>query len=404
MASFDITELNKSSFRGLPFFTKNTSLTGGKRITDHNFINGGNEAEDNGLKNKTFKVVGYLVGEDYKDNKDELIKAFDTLGSGILVEKFYGTIEVEVDTYIVKESTERLGIAEIEINFKKSINELVIEDLIVYNINYKPEIISNFKQDFDNELGEDILGGMANGIAALWNGVLDTIKFLEDAKGELNNIKSQIGRTISTIKTAILSIETLADDILNILDSFDDILDIELFTAEDKKSFSNGIRELLNDSVLASPSNEALIKADRQLKTYTNTVIAGLAQIAIQNIENVDFDTGDDFGSVKDDLLFIFETLSEDVIIDPSSTIIEITNKQNLIDKYHQARSSFIFFYTQKYSGIQPLKDVEITATTNAYGLTIDLYNDIGRVSEVLINNDIIDPFFINGNLKLLDR
>lgn len=402
--AFDIEELNKSSFRGLPFFTEETNHSGGKRITEHNFINGGNETEDNGLKNKTFKIKAYLVGNDYLSQKEELIKALDVLGSGTLIDKFYGTVEVEVDVWTMKESTKRLGAVDFEITFKKAVNEIEIEDLITYSIDYTDEIISNFKRDFDNELGEDIVLGITNPIVALWNGVLDTIKFLEDAKGELNNIKSQIGRVISKIKTAILSIETLADDILNIFDSFDEVLDFELFTAEDKKSFTNGLREMLNDSISTDPTNEALIAADRQVKTYTNVVIAGLAQVAIQNLATVEFDTGDDFGSVKDDLLFIFDTLSNDVEINGLSTIEEVIAKQDLINKYQEAKTNFIIFYTQKYSGLQALKDVNIVATTDVLSLTLDRYDDIKRTNEVMINNDLIDPFFINGDLKLLDR
>ena len=78
MASFDITKLNQSSFRGVPFFTKATDLSGGKRISTHNFINGGNKAEDNGLSNDSFKITGYLGGENYLDERDNLINANKT--------------------------------------------------------------------------------------------------------------------------------------------------------------------------------------------------------------------------------------------------------------------------------------------------------------------------------------
>ena len=48
---FDIAKLNKSSFRGVPFYTDDVDLSGGQRLTDHSFINGGTKTESNGVNN-----------------------------------------------------------------------------------------------------------------------------------------------------------------------------------------------------------------------------------------------------------------------------------------------------------------------------------------------------------------
>ena len=75
-----------------------------------------------------------------------------------------------------------------------------------------------------------------------------------------------------------------------------------------------------------------------------------------------------------------------------------------MIDKYQISRREFIQFYTERFSSLQTLNDNEIVSTTDAITLTIDRYNDITRIDEVLTNNGLVDPIFINGTIKLLDR
>lgn len=401
---FDIAQLNQSSFRGIPFYTKDEELSGGQRLTDHSFINGGTKTETNGVKNKTFTILGYIGGDDYLTQKQLLVEAFETIESGELIDKFHGTLDVFVDTYKIKESITKFGFAEIEVAFKKAENQAIEEFDIVYSVDTREEIIANFENDFNNRIGNELLDEIANDITVFWNGILDTIKFIEDERDELQLLKDEIGGTISKIKTSILSIESLSNDIINILETFDDAVNTELFGANEQKSLTNNMKELIDDNSTIAIDNQAKATADRQTKTYANTVIAGLVQTSINNLENVEFDTGDDFGSVKSDILSIMEKLEEDIVVDQTKSIEEIETKQNLLDKYHESKREFIQFYTQKYSRLQNLKDSDIVITTDILNLTMDKYNDIARVNEVLVNNNIVDPLFISGNIKLLDR
>lgn len=404
MPSFDIKKLNTSSYKGIPFFTKATDLTGGKKITTHNFINSGNEAEDNGLANKNFKITGYLGGENYQDDRDNLIAAFDTPGSGTLVDMFYGTLEVFIKTYTIKEEKTKFGQATLEMTFEKKENKIFVEDLIIYNLDYTEEVMTNFETEFNNTLGAEMMNEVSIGVAKYLKSVNDTIKFLEGNKAALQNIKNTIGKTISTIKTSILSIDSLSADIVAIATSFDTVTDLNLFGADGGKSFSNSVKEnILNASTLTS-ENVGQESANKQTKIYTYALGALLTQTVIKNLENIDYETGDDFGSVKSDVLDIFEILEKDITTNLNDKIDNIVNRQNLLDSYHESRKECIIFYTQKYSGLQNLKDNELVATTDVLNLTLDKYNDIERVNEVIINNNIVDPLFINGTLKLLDR
>jgi len=403
--AFDITQLNQSSFRGIPFYTREEDFSSGQRLTDHKFINGGTLTESNGIESGVFKITGYIGGDNYLTQKNALIEAFKNIESGTLIDKFYGTLDVYVDKYSIKESIRRFGQADIEVTFKLATNEVIEEFEIVYTADVRAESIANFTNEFDNKIGLDLLDKVSNNIIDFWKEIEEIIKFVSDTNEAIKDIKTEIGRTISRVKTNILNVTSLAEDIERTWTSFDGITNTDLFGVEEQKSFTNNLRSTIEQSTTeAETTNFAEAIANRQTQTYIYAVIAGLTQTSIVNLENVDFDTGDDFGSVKDDVLTIFTYLEADIDFSIDSPITEIVYKQNLLDKYHLSRVEFIQFYTQKYSGLQSLIDNDIVATTDALNLTMIKYLDISRVEQVLINNDIVDPIFISGNILLLER
>ena len=401
---FDISKLNKSSFRGIPFYTQEGELSGGNRLSTHSFINGGTKVESNGVKNNTFKIVAYIGGDDYLAQKETLKQAFEDITAGTLIDKFNGTHQVYVDTWSIKEGITKFGKAEIEIVFKKAENNIVEDFDLVYNVDIKVEITAKFEKEFDNKIGEDLRNSIADDIKDMWEKVLGIVKFLEDERDRAQNIKSTVGKTIAQIKTTILSIESLAIEINDIWASFDEVLDTTLIGRDEQKSFTNILREIIEQDSEKIFDNEAQRSAARQTSTYLYAVVAGLTQTAIKNLENIEFTTGNDFGSVKDDVLKIYELLEKDIDIDQEKPIEELIADQELLDGYRLSKRTFIQFYTQKFSNLQSLKDRVIQSTTDILSLTMEKYGDISRANEVVVNNDILDPIFISGDIKLLDR
>lgn len=401
---FDITKLNRSSFRGVPFYTNSTNLSSGHRLTDHTFINNGTKTEDNGLQNKTFSITGYIGGEDYLTVKSDIINALDVLDDGILIDKFYGTLTVKVESYSVNEEISKLGMATINMTFKKSENNLVIKTLTNYNLDYEDVVFDNFRNKYDPFLGEEILNDVANGIKNIMQKVEDCIKFLEDARDFVQDVKSTIGKTISRVKSSVLSVSSLIDEIISIASSFDKVLSLDSFGAKQQNSLTNGIRESMNSVNRSSFDSSIDEIANKQIKLFTYTLNALLIQTCIKNLDNVTFSTGDNFGSCKNDILTVMELLESDIVSSLDEDITKIVTRKNLLDKYQESKKIFVQIYTQKYSGLQNLQDTDIIATTDILTLTMDRYNDISRVDEVIENNDILDPLFINGNIRLLDR
>lgn len=399
---FDIKKLNRSSFRGVPFYTKDDELSGGNRLTDHNFINGGTLTESNGIKNNTFKVSGYIGGDNYLDQKQALKQAFEFDTSGILIDKFHGTVEVYVDTWSIKESISKIGMAEIEVSFKKATNKLKKTKEILYTVDVRPDAIINFKKSFYPAIGDLLRNSVVDDITKMWGKVEDGIKFLEDTRDFSQNIKSKVGSVIGTVKGDVISVDSLSNEIVSIWANFDDVTNLNLFSSTSQKNYTSSLREMAEANSTRTSNNYAEAKTIELSKAYQNCVIAGMTHTAIKNLEYVNFSTGDDFGSCKDDILRIMELLENDIM--DNGDISDTVAKQNLLNKYQESRKEFITFYTAKFSKLQNLKTDTISLTTDIFQYTINKYNDISRADEVLDNNSIVNPIFISGDIVVLTR
>ncbi|MDA8498782.1 DNA circularization protein [Citrobacter sp. Igbk 17] len=90
--------LVEASFRGVPFKTEDESLTAGRRVETHEFVNRDKPyTEDLGKATSRPKFSGYVIGDDCYEQRDRLIEALNKPGPGTLVHPAYGEMSVCVD-------------------------------------------------------------------------------------------------------------------------------------------------------------------------------------------------------------------------------------------------------------------------------------------------------------------
>lgn len=111
--------LKPASFRGAFFHVEVDARASGRRTALHEFPKKEKPyAEDMGRRARHFTVVGYLIGPDYQAERDALIEALETEGSGTLVHPTYADVDsVNNLHYSVTERRERGGYAEVEMVF-----------------------------------------------------------------------------------------------------------------------------------------------------------------------------------------------------------------------------------------------------------------------------------------------
>lgn len=89
MAFFD--HFIQGSFRGVPFLTENLNTRVGRRNVYHEYpFRDVPSFEDLGLKGRVYKINAYVMGNDHDIQRDKLLKAVETKGSGELLHPEYG--------------------------------------------------------------------------------------------------------------------------------------------------------------------------------------------------------------------------------------------------------------------------------------------------------------------------
>lgn len=87
-----------ASFRGVPFYVDADELSAGRRGQVHEYPQRDKPfVEDLGRKARKFTITAYVVGNDYMDRRDALLKAVEEAGSGTLVHPDFGSLTVNVD-------------------------------------------------------------------------------------------------------------------------------------------------------------------------------------------------------------------------------------------------------------------------------------------------------------------
>lgn len=107
-----------ASFRGVPFFVESADSTHGRRQAVHEHAQRDVPyTEDLGRKAREFSVSGYLIGLEYQAQRDELIKACETAGPGVLVHPYRGEMTVTCRGLGVSESSGEGGMCVVKLTF-----------------------------------------------------------------------------------------------------------------------------------------------------------------------------------------------------------------------------------------------------------------------------------------------
>lgn len=122
-----------ASFRGVGFFVEASDRSGGRRAVVHEFpLREDPFVEDLGRKARTFRVEGYVIGDDYLTQRDALLaKLEDESGPGLLVHPHYGTRVAICVSVSVRESKADGGMATFAIEFAEAPAQAAVANVAV---------------------------------------------------------------------------------------------------------------------------------------------------------------------------------------------------------------------------------------------------------------------------------
>lgn len=111
-----------ASFRGVPFFVESSERSGGRRAVVHEFpLREKPFVEDLGQHARSFRIEGYVIGDDYLTQRDALLTALeDVAGPGELKHPYHGVRSAICLNYTVRETRADGGMAVFSLEFAEA--------------------------------------------------------------------------------------------------------------------------------------------------------------------------------------------------------------------------------------------------------------------------------------------
>lgn len=107
-----------ASFRGVSFYVESAESSHGRRQAVHEHAQRDVPyTEDLGRKAREFSVSGYVIGEEYQSQRDELIKVCEQTGPGVLVHPYRGELTVVCRGLGLNESSSAGGMCMVTLTF-----------------------------------------------------------------------------------------------------------------------------------------------------------------------------------------------------------------------------------------------------------------------------------------------
>ncbi|EOS94146.1 DNA circularization N-terminal domain-containing protein [Erwinia tracheiphila] len=185
----------KGSFRGVPFrMIEDTTLTGGRRIVRHEYpLRDEGLTEDMGRALRQYAFTAVVVGDDYFDQRDALINALEARDVGELVHPNWGTLNVRIETYTVRESCGAQGNAIFSITFSPAEDDTApteAEDTLLNS----------------DSLAVSLLNDVQSGWATVTQTMADATAAINEVEKTLNTITNGIrGLTSSSGGASLLA-------------------------------------------------------------------------------------------------------------------------------------------------------------------------------------------------------
>lgn len=381
------------SFRGVPFRTVAAEIRVGRR----NVVNEYPQrdlpyVDDLGRKARRFVVEAYVIGDNYRTERDALIEAFEGKGSGELNHPRYGLRKVSVDGDVsLKETPERGGEARITVTFVEDTSNTFPK--AIENTVSKVEATTNAtdeatEADFAKEFsvqGASVLATQAiKGLSSSTAGLLQTARQVTSVGG-LAVIVGQVGgltgNLAELIRTPVVLVQSLRSIYAQLVQEVQRPLSA---FAELQWVFSSNSRPsavALNGSTRARSLANATASADLQRRlSLTNQ--ARVLAVALTDTDAVA--TSGQATALRDALVAQIDTELE--ANDPPPEVASaLTNLRAAVVRDVAARSEFLL----KRSSFTP------QTVLPALVLAHRIYQDATRTDELVARNDVKHPAFV---------
>lgn len=388
--------LRQASFRGVEFFIETSQFTGGRRVQNHEFVDRDIPfAEDLGRASKSFKVEGYLIGEDdIWDQRRALINAVETKGPGELIHPYFGTLQVQLGAFSIDENIREARIAKISFQFLEAgrvespigVNDPLAQTELQADATLV-DVQDNLEENF-SITGQP--GFVVDSARAEVERLADL--FTDSTAGITQSIDdvSQLAFSINSLKNeSVLLLQSPANLANRFLVSFD-LLEsaIEAPPTDPLAVYSKFFESTpdVTSSSVDTPERQREIQNSKILNNFV--VQAAVVKATLQAIQ-VEFESVQDAEKVKNELL---------EVIDSQLTQVE---SDEVFFSLTKLATKLVEVLPSLDGDLPSLQNITLENTTPSLVLAYDLFENRESELDLVERNNIDHPGFIEPGVEL---
>lgn len=417
-------QLYRGDFKGVSFFIRSGQTTGGPKVAVHEVVNSSKrDVENTGTFKNTYNVECFVAGNDFLDNKNNLIRVINEPGTGILNHPYFGKKNCTCTSFTTDESNNNIGIVDFSLTFLEESDDvspqpdfsnvaiiaITSESLFDQLITDMSEFVkTNFSESFQD------LVSISNDVSNVFT---DAIKFISDITQEVLLFSSDLTKFADEIVELSSNPFDLAVRTSGLFTSFSEIFSspseslkafVSLFPFSHNGLVINpyetsipelnliGSQNIINDvqSSFKIPGSDLnRVTQNKSERIINETVFTRLVRTAAlakayQAMSEIEFNNVDELEGVHSQLEDQYNVIVNDNTLQPE-TLIQIQDLRNKVE----------IFFTEQRLTLSKIVDVDVRTTT-AQVLSFQLYNDISNVRSLIALNDDADLSFWSGRLK----
>lgn len=359
--------LRDPSFRGVPFLVDAAEFDGGRRTVLHEYPQRDKPySEDMGRKARSFAVDGYVIGDDYMEQRDELITALEQDGPGELIHPYLGAFQVTVKSFKISESSLEGRMARFSVEFEEA-----GERFFPNRETDTAAAVSASADDVATQAAEDFSDSFSLDGASEYVTVdaISSFETFADAIGTANTFVNELATLIKTPLNLAAQVQSLISSISDL----QTLISITCFGSRSKPARSSSQEKQI------TANNDAAISLIRQ------TAIAEAAKSAVDET----YETRVDALRERNEIV---------AAIDEEA---EITKSVNAYVALTTLRAGLVQAVPQE--ALPELISYPVKSSISALALSYEIYGNALRESEIVRRNKIRHPGFVGvGHIEVI--
>lgn len=377
-----------ASFRGTPFFVEEADTAAGRHTAVHEYIRRDLPfVEDLGRKARQFKVSGYVLGDDYMERRDELLRAAEEPGSGDLVHPYLGSLTVSCLDFSINETSREGRMARVSFTFiETGLQQFptATSDRTARIDAAAGSVIASAKTDFADTLVVDLVPEWVRTAAAAQ--VTDLAALLGafglgGAAQVAADYAGRVSRLISTVTALVKTPALLADEIAGAIGA--------VRTTASNAAATAALTELLGVSPLETAQTTAMRRA---ASGNSAAVVALTRRVAISEAVRVAaarvYDSYD-------------QAVAEQARLADAIDDIAASAPDAVFSALQTLRTELVAAVPAPEESLPRIGSYTAPATLPSLVVAYELYDDTAKAAGIVARNRIRHPGFVPGGRRL---